>query len=110
MDSVKALFMDAKGYSFTPEQSAEFIALKDTAKGRIEFVGDSPAPASTPDADTPATKPQITALQTHYSGMPREERLAAVSGLLGHAVGSFKELSKADAHLLMETFKEEVAA
>lgn len=112
MDDVKREWLAI--YKPGHPQLVLLTAIKDAAKKRLEFVGDSPKTESTPDTETPATKGQITALQAHYSSIftkeQREERLAAVSEIVGRKISSFNALSKADAHLLLESIKEEVPA
>lgn len=104
MDDVKREWMALAVKSGHP-QLAALTAMKDAAKGRIEFVGDGSS--GQPDNNQPLTEPQRKALQAHYSGVPRESRLAAVSVIVGRQIGSFNELSKADAHNVLEAIKQE---
>jgi hypothetical protein len=85
------------------------LATKDRKKALLE---QSAQPESTqepqkePVADK-ATTDQITALQAHYShlGMTRDQRLGDVSMFLGRDINSFSDLTKAEAHELLDTMK-----
>lgn len=67
-----------------------------------------PMPPATPVGDI--TPEQITAIQTAYSGWPREERLADISQRTGRSINSVKELSLAEASALLECFAQPEAA
>jgi len=98
--------LKALGISRDHPQAQEIGALYRTRKAQIEAMGETTitVPDSS-DRDTPATPGQIKALQAHYNGTPREERLAAVSMIVDRTVASFNELSKADASQVLEHLK-----
>jgi len=105
-----------KSLGITPDhpQAQHVAGLYKTRKGQIETVGET-FPGSAPggqaytDNNEPASPAQIKALQAHYNGIPRDERLAAVSMIVGREVTTFNALSKADAHAVLDSIKREAA-